>query len=74
VQRRSRAEPPAPPPLPEELSQATAVGLSVGTTLVAWTALIATASIDGDNHVALPFAGIAVLVAPGLGQWYAGSL
>src|ERR1043166_3206441 len=67
-------EPPAAPlPPPEELGERTAVELSVGTTVVAWTALIATTQYHEHNRVALSFLGLAVFAAPGLGQWYAGS-
>ena len=69
------AEPPAtaPPPPPEELSESMALGLSLGTTLVAWSALFVTAAFDDGNKVAVPVVGIAVLGAPSLGHWYADS-
>jgi len=68
------AEPPAAsPPPPEELSESTALGLSIGPTIVAWVAVAATAAFDGDNRVAQSLGGLAVLAAPSFGHWYAGT-
>jgi hypothetical protein len=69
------AEPHAAPPPPpeEELSETMALGLSVGPTVVAWVALIATLEVDDDNRVAIPLAGLGIMAAPSFGHWYAGS-
>src|SRR5690349_24765117 len=67
------AEPATPPLPPEELSESMAVGLSLGTTLVSWVALVTTLSVDEHNKIALPITGLAVMAAPSLGHWYAGS-
>ena len=69
------AEPPAAPqpPQEEELSETTALGLSIGPTVVAWVALIVTLEVDDDNRVAIPLAGLGILAAPSFGHWYAGS-
>ncbi|HEY6177776.1 MAG TPA: hypothetical protein VIX73_25145 [Kofleriaceae bacterium] len=63
----------APAPPEEELSESMALGLSIGPTLVAWVGLVATASIDDDNRVALSLGGLAAMAAPSFGHWYAGS-
>src|SRR5678816_4792527 len=62
-----------PPSQEEELSETTALGLSIGPTVVAWVALVATLEVDDDNRVAIPLAGLGILAAPSFGHWYAGS-
>src|ERR1043165_7460450 len=63
----------APAPPEEELSESMALGLSIGPALVAGVGLVATASIDDDNRVALSLGGLTAMAAPSFGHWYAGS-
>jgi hypothetical protein len=69
----AHAPAPAPPASDGELSADTAVTLSVGGTLASWTALLIAGSIDHSDNLGVPLAGIAVVLAPSFGHWYAGT-
>lgn len=74
------APPPQPAPVPvpvgEELSEGTALALSLGGTLVPW-ALAVAAPYVGENSLAAAntislVSTIGIVIGPSLGHWYAG--
>jgi len=71
---------PAPPTQPngDELSETTALWLSLGGTAAAWTVLLVGAELkhqDAGSAGALEvIGGVGTLLAPSFGHWYAGAL
>ena len=70
---------PAPPTQPhgEELSETTALSLSLGGTAAAWTVLLVGAELDhhgyGSAGAMEAIGGLGTLLAPSFGHWYAGA-
>jgi len=67
------APPPAAPPAEEPPYQSTALLMSFGGSLGAWTTLLVGANLDHGNNPAVPLGFVATLLAPSFGQWYAGN-